>query len=255
MTPVAPALPRTARTMPAPQRNGSLAVSLLLHAAGVAGLLVVAGSAPKSNPPAAIIEMIATPRPPKPAPPAIPVPPPRKPPDIPDRPRTRPTPPPPLPQPETAPPASVRDETALAQADTLAAPSVDSTVTFVLPKAVPMTASQGKSGSTAGGVGIGLKGKLVSVTRLARMPVLTVASKPEYTAEMKQRNLAGKLRAKVLVDSDGKVKDALVLSDLGFGTREAGLAALRKLEFDPGLADGVPVAVWIPFTFTFEWQE
>ena len=255
MTRITTALPRPARAMAAPQSSGGLAASLLLHAIGAGCLIAASLFAPQAPRPAPVIELIPAPRPPQPAAAPVPIPPPQAPP-----PRTRrPQPPAPaIPPVPPAPPATVRDENALAQADTLAAPTADTTVTMGLPSDAPHPAAQGIPGPTTKPgpqLGAGLKGKLVSVTRLARMPVLSVASKPNYTAEMKRRNLAGKLRAKVLVDSDGKVKDAVVLADLGYGTREAGLAALRKLEFDPGYADGAAVAVWIPFTFTFEWQE
>jgi|GEM_PF-5859078 len=262
------AAPEAGHGLASPKAGHSLAVSLLLHALGVAVLIAASLSAPRVSKPARMIEMGVATRPTLPAP--IPITPPPMPTPVPARPPThrttsasRPQPAPPL-QPAPQPPASVRDESALAHADTLAPPRTDTTVTDALPpvslraatRGIPgATASLAPSGPSGQSGGSGLKGKLVSVTRLTRMPILTVAAKPEYTAEMQRRNLAGKLKAKVLVDSDGKVKDAVVLADLGYGTREAGLAALRKLEFDPGYADGAAVAVWIPFTFTFEWQE
>lgn len=226
-----------------------MAVSLLLHALGIGGLIAASLSAPKASRPAPVIELVAAHRPALPSP--APVLPPRAQSPAPER---RTPPPAQRPQPAPPPPATFRDESALAQADTLAQPTAADTVPGALPAAP--TRPAGPPGPPLGaGLGAVLKGDLVSVTRLTRMPVLTVARKPEYTAEMKRRNLAGKLKAKVLVDSDGKVKDAVVLTHLGYGTRESGLAALRKLEFDPGYADGAAVAVWIPFTFTFEWQE
>lgn len=251
MTLVATALPRTARALPVPPGSGGMAISLLLHALGAAGLMALSFSAPRTPPPAQVIELVARPRP---ASPTVPVPPPKAPSPAPTHQPPRAAPARSLPQPAPSAPASVRDENAIAQADTLAAPAPDTALTQVVPREV-----HGRNPGTPSGTGhpveAGLKGRLVSITRLTHMPVLTVAAKPEYTAEMKKRNLAGKLKAKVLVDSDGRVKEAEVIADPGFGAREAGLTALRKLEFDPGYADGAPVAVWIPFTFTFEWQE
>lgn len=259
MTALSSALPRPAQAMSAPQAGIFVAASLLLHALGAAGLLLAALSAPGPSRPTPMIELIAAPGPA--VPPPAPNPPPSALAPAPSRPRIRPPPPAPRPQSVPPPPALVRDESAIAHADTLAAPTTDSAATDMPPSATSRPATQGVPGGTAlSGLpgpanGAGLMGKLVSVTRLTRMPVLTVPIKPEYTVEMKRRNLTGKLKAKVLVDSDGKVKDAVVLSDPGHGTRESGLAALRKLEFEPGYADGAAVAVWIPFTFTFEWQE
>lgn len=259
MTLLPTALPRPAQAMSAPREGGSLAVSFLLHALGIGGLVAASVSAPKTSRPAPVIELVAAPRPVLSSPTPVPPPPSQAP--VPERPRHRTPPPAPRPQPAPPPPATARDESALARADTLAQPTAADTVPGALPPAPTRPTPEGIPGGTApAGLSgpspaAGLQGALVSVTRLDRMPVLTVAHKPEYTAEMKRRNLAGRLKAKVLVDSDGMVKDAVVLTHLGYGTREAGLAALRRLEFEPGYADGAAVAVWIPFTFTFEWQE
>ncbi len=100
-----------------------------------------------------------------------------------------------------------------------------------------------------------LKGKLVSVTRVTRMPTVRVATKPDYTPEMRQAGIAGKVKARLLVDSDGQVAKVEILQDIGYGTREASLRALKQVKFEPGTLDGTPVAVWIPFTFSYELHE
>jgi hypothetical protein len=53
------------------------------------------------------------------------------------------------------------------------------------------------------------------------------------------------------VDIDGKVKKAIVLNDLGYGSKERVYDACLKLLFDPALRDNEPVAVWIAISFTF----
>ena len=58
-------------------------------------------------------------------------------------------------------------------------------------------------------------------------------------------------KVKVLVDIDGKVKKALLLNDLGFGTRESVYNACMKLEFESATVNGVPCAVWISISFPF----
>ncbi|MDQ3002636.1 MAG: energy transducer TonB [Fibrobacterota bacterium] len=101
----------------------------------------------------------------------------------------------------------------------------------------------------------GLVGKLVSATRITRMPKVRVSAKPEYSAEMKKNNVSGKVKAKVLVDIDGRAAKIVILDDLGYGTKELTLSAIRKLEFEPGMMGDSAVAVWIPFAFKFELQE
>lgn len=248
MHPAAPAQTRPARNTPAPSGWDSMSASLLLHTVAFAALLGFGLRATAPAPVPRAIEMLVLPRPPT-SPPAPPVPAePSKPPK-PLRPARAALPAAP-PAPATPPPI-VRDENALAQSDTLAPPESASAVAGTLPPG-PVRASEP---TPVAATGPSLLGKLTSVTRLTRMPVLTVARKPEYTPEMKRHNVSGRLKAKVLVDSDGKVKDAAVLSDPGHGSRESGLDALLALQFDPGYADGAAVAVWIPFTITFEWQE
>jgi periplasmic protein TonB len=102
---------------------------------------------------------------------------------------------------------------------------------------------------------LGLAGKWVSLARVSALPKVSVAVTPAYSPEMRRNRIAGKVKAKVLVDSDGRVAQIRILEDLGFGTGDSTRAALRKMKFDPGLMDNIPVAVWIPFTFKFELQE
>lgn len=97
--------------------------------------------------------------------------------------------------------------------------------------------------------------RLGSVARVSRMPKVKSPVKPEYTLEMRKNGITGKVKARVLVDADGKAAKIEILEDLGYGTREAAIAALGRMEFEPAVMDGEPVALWIPFTYTFELQE
>ncbi len=97
-----------------------------------------------------------------------------------------------------------------------------------------------------------LKGKLVSVTTVTSLPKIKSVVKPEYTKEMIENRIEGVVKVKVQVDIDGKVKKAIVLNDLGFGTKEKVLEACLKLEFEPAAINGVPCAVWIIVPFTFK---
>jgi len=97
-------------------------------------------------------------------------------------------------------------------------------------------------------------GEVVSVTRVSQMPRIEVGNKPEYTDEMKKNLVQGKVKARILVDLDGYAKRIIILTDLGFGTKEASIEAIRKMKFTPATVDGKAVAVWIPLTFRFELQ-
>lgn len=100
-----------------------------------------------------------------------------------------------------------------------------------------------------------LKGPLVSVTTVTSMPTVVFFVKPKDTEEMKKNKVNGIVSVSLLVDIDGSVKEVKVLNDLGFGTREAVLEAVKQLKFKPALQDTTPVAVRIIFKYKFVFQE
>jgi len=97
-----------------------------------------------------------------------------------------------------------------------------------------------------------LKGEVVSITTVTQAPKVKSAIKPEYTKEMIDNRIEGVIRAKLLIDIDGKVKKVILYNDLGYGSREKALEAFSKLEFEPAMAGDTPRAVWIQFSFRFE---
>ena len=56
----------------------------------------------------------------------------------------------------------------------------------------------------------------------------------------------------VLIDVDGKVKDAIVLNDLGFGSAELARKACFDALFEPARRGAEAVAVWITIPIRFE---
>lgn len=96
-----------------------------------------------------------------------------------------------------------------------------------------------------------LAGKIASVTTVTKMPVLKVTVKPAYTDEMRKNGVSGVIKVRILIGADGKVRDIVVLNDLGFGSKEAAAEACKKLEFEPALEGDKPVAVWIAMKFKF----
>jgi TonB family protein len=96
-----------------------------------------------------------------------------------------------------------------------------------------------------------LRGTLVSVTKITSMPKLKKTVKPEYTKEMLANKIEGTVRVKVLVDIDGKVKKAIVLDDLGYGSKAKALEACQNLLFEPARIGKEPRATWIIVTFRF----
>jgi outer membrane biosynthesis protein TonB len=96
-----------------------------------------------------------------------------------------------------------------------------------------------------------MKGQLVSITTVSTAPRLKHDVKPEYTKDMITAKVEGVIKAELLVDIDGKVKEVKILNDLGFGTRERARDAFLQWEFDPAMRDNKPVATWITYSIRF----
>jgi TonB family protein len=97
-----------------------------------------------------------------------------------------------------------------------------------------------------------IKGEVVSVTTVTSSPRFRKRVKPSYSKEMLQNRVEGTVKVKVLVDIDGKVKEAKVLNDLGFDSAKLALSACYEMEFEPAKRGEQPVAVWIIIPIRFE---
>jgi protein TonB len=97
-----------------------------------------------------------------------------------------------------------------------------------------------------------LKSPPVSITRVTSPPRPKTQVKPEYTKEMLENRVEGVVRVKVLVDIDGRVKQAIVLDDLGYGSKEKVAEACFKMVFEPGRIGEEPVSTWIMMRFRFK---
>ncbi|MCX7726493.1 MAG: energy transducer TonB, partial [Chitinispirillaceae bacterium] len=65
-----------------------------------------------------------------------------------------------------------------------------------------------------------LKSQPVPISTVTTYPKVKIQVKPEYTKEMIENKIEGVVRARVLVDIDGTVKQVIVLDDLGYGSKE-----------------------------------
>jgi periplasmic protein TonB len=96
-----------------------------------------------------------------------------------------------------------------------------------------------------------LKGALVPITAITSAPAPKNTVKPEYSKEMIDARIEGAIKAELLIDIDGAVKEARVLNDLGFGSKEAARKAFLQWTFEPAKKGDTPVAVWISFSIRF----
>jgi TonB family protein len=72
-----------------------------------------------------------------------------------------------------------------------------------------------------------------------------------YPQDAKAKGLSGPVVMSLLIDEEGLVRDAALVSGAGGGLDEAALAAVRGLRFRPAKAQGKPVCVRIKYTHRF----
>lgn len=97
-----------------------------------------------------------------------------------------------------------------------------------------------------------LKGELASVTTVTSAPRVKKKPRIEYTEHMREHKVEGVIRARVLVDVDGKVKKIVLLNDLGHGSAQQARTVCKQMEFIPAMRGKEPVATWIIIPIRFE---
>jgi len=99
-----------------------------------------------------------------------------------------------------------------------------------------------------------LKGEIVSIAKISRQPVLNrnTLIKPKYTKAMTENGIEGIIKAKILIDIDGKVKKVNILNTLGYGSGKQVEKSCYKLKFKPAMEEGIPRAVWIIIKFNLQ---
>jgi TonB family protein len=74
---------------------------------------------------------------------------------------------------------------------------------------------------------------------------------PTYPEEARRAEVEADVVLEILVETDGRVRDARSLNRRGYGLDEAALAAIRACRFSPALRDGRPVRVRMRWTVQF----
>jgi periplasmic protein TonB len=215
-------------------------------------------------PPAPRVEMIDVEVPPPPEPPKPPPPPVAKEPEpveetpAPDpKPRQKvaarqETPPPPEnPPPPPDPGASGGDEVVQMEDIAPAARGV------AVKQGKPGTGRVGRGGS-GGGTGAGSGSGTedvpppvsVATIKKAAMPKGDYAYFSDYPTEAKQLGIEGPIRVRLIVDTEGKVKQATLLNRLGHGLDELALSRAKQIQFEPAQDTyDRPVASVVVWTF------
>jgi TonB family protein len=82
-------------------------------------------------------------------------------------------------------------------------------------------------------------------------PVRLKASLPRYTEAARANKTQGTVTVRVLVGTDGDVKQVAVIRGLPDGLTEQAIEAARQTKFKPAMKDGKPVPYWVMMQMDF----
>jgi TonB family protein len=74
----------------------------------------------------------------------------------------------------------------------------------------------------------------------------------QRTEEARKNGYTGTARMKILVDTDGNVRDVKLLNELKYGLGERAIEIVKQVKLSPAKVNGKPVAVIRDFTITFK---
>ena len=83
------------------------------------------------------------------------------------------------------------------------------------------------------------------------MPVLETDFRIPYPAAARKAKIQGRVLMKLLIDGEGKVSRAVLISGPGYGLNEAAVEAMANFHFRPARVQDKPVAVEIQFAYNF----
>jgi len=86
---------------------------------------------------------------------------------------------------------------------------------------------------------------------VSSMPGLVDEVRVPYPPEARKQGLQGPVVMDILIDANGKVRDAKLLSGPGPSLEQAALAAVRNFQFRPAQVQGKAVAVRIRYAYRF----
>ena len=109
----------------------------------------------------------------------------------------------------------------------------------------------GRGGNMGGGdFGLG-GGNGAPATSVDMKPVMLNRPRPNYTEEARKNKIQGVVVARLLVGSDGSVKQVKITRGLADGLNEEAIRAAYQIRFKPAMKGGQPVAYWQPIEIEF----
>ncbi len=106
----------------------------------------------------------------------------------------------------------------------------------------------GKNGGTGDGdfkLGVGRPNSAAHRPVVDERPVLLNQPRPLFTEEARKNKVQGVVRVKILVDTNGTVKEVIVMRGLPDGLNEQAIRAAYQMRFKPAMKNGQPVPYWM----------
>jgi len=88
-------------------------------------------------------------------------------------------------------------------------------------------------------------------TQVDTMPRALNEPRPNYTEEARAHKVQGVVRARILIGSDGVVKQVRILRGLPDGLNEEAIRAAMQMRFRPAMKGGAAVAFWLTLDVEF----
>lgn len=85
-----------------------------------------------------------------------------------------------------------------------------------------------------------------------RMPVAISRVDPRYPELARKTKTQGMVILKATIDRSGRIVDAEILKDIGFGCGEAALQAVRQWQYEPATLNGRKISVYLTITVNFQ---
>ena len=109
----------------------------------------------------------------------------------------------------------------------------------------------GKGPGYGPGADGGIEGGVFSAGGKVSNPIPIYKVDPVFSEEGRKARMSGSVTVAIIVDSNGRVRNAHVVKSLGLGLDEKAIEAVEQWKFKPGMKDGHPVNVVAHVLVTF----
>lgn len=108
-----------------------------------------------------------------------------------------------------------------------------------------------EGGKNGGHYGPGGRPGIDAISKVDTLPRALNEPRPNYTEEARTNKAQGIVRARILIGSDGLVKQVRIIKGLPYGLDEEAIRAAMQMRFRPAMKSGAAVAFWMTLDVEF----